>query len=105
MRAYPELIGIYDVSYKLASVAEMLCAKGIGDSIRLVGFDCYEEVVPYLKNSTVDAVVSQDLVGQAYFAAKALFEQMCYGRVFEEKDHYAKLGIVMSTNVEYYEDY
>lgn len=105
MRAYPELIGIYDVSYKLASVAEMLCTKGIGDSIRLIGFDCYEEVVPYLKNSTVDAVVSQDLVGQAYFAAKSLFEQMCYSRAFEEKDHYAKLGIVMSTNVEYYEDY
>ncbi len=105
MKEYPNLAGIYDVSYKLASVAEMVWNKGIGGSIRLIGFDCYEEVVPYLRNSTVDAVVSQDLVGQAYLAAKSLFEQMCYGREFEKKDHYAKLGIVMSTNVDYYGDY
>lgn len=105
MKEYPNLAGIYDVSYKLASVAEMVWNKGIGGSICLIGFDCYEEVVPYLRNSTVDAVVSQDLVGQAYLAAKSLFEQMCYGREFEKKDHYAKLGIVMSTNVDYYGDY
>lgn len=102
---YPDLAGIYDVSYKLPSVAETLRARGLEDQIRLVGFDCYEEIVPYLKDSTVDAVVSQDLVGQAYFAAKSLFEQMCYGRVFEEKNHYSKLGIVISANVEYYGDY
>lgn len=101
----PDLAGIYDVSYKLASVAGALREKGIEEKIRLVGFDCYEEIVPYLKDSTVDAVVSQDLVGQAYFAAKSMFRQMCYGRNFEEKDHFSKLGIVMSTNAEYYGDY
>lgn len=105
IRKYPDLAGIYDVSYKLASIAEMFWKRELSDNIRLIGFDCYEEIVPYLKNSTVDAVVSQDLVGQAYFAAKSLFSQMCYGRLFEEKDYYAKLGIVMSTNVDYYGDY
>lgn len=100
LKKYPDLAGIYDVSYKLTTVAETIteCSR---KKICLVGFDYYDEVIPYIKNSTVDAVVSQDLVYQAYKAVKIVFEQMCYGRKIPYGDQYAKLDIVMATNVDY----
>ena len=64
--------------------------------------DLFEEIRGSVEDSTIDAVIYQDLSSQAYRAVRMLFEEMCYGKVRSEKKHYAKLEIIMKENLIYF---
>lgn len=68
----------------------------------LVGMDLFPEIVPFIRDHTIDAVIFQNLKAQAYLACRLLFEQMCYGTTLPQKTCYSRLEIVMSGNLEYY---
>ena len=93
--------GIFDLTYRLDVIADVLRNQGRKD-IRLIGFDLFEEIREYLEDSTIDAVIYQDLSWQAYFAVKVLFEEMCYGRQRSERKRYSKLEVIMRENLHYF---
>ena len=62
----------------------------------------FDEIRSYVEDSTIDAVIYQDLNEQAYFAVKILFDEMCYGKHREEKKRYSKLEIIMQENIKYF---
>ena len=92
---------IFDLTYRLDVVAGVLRRQGRTD-IRLIGFDLFEEIREYVEDSSIDAVIYQDLSWQAYFAVKVLFEEMCYGRRLEERKRYSKLEVIMRENLHYF---
>lgn len=93
--------GIFDLTYRLDVVAGVLRRQGRTD-IKLIGFDLFEEIREYVEDSSIDAVIYQDLSWQAYFAVKVLFEEMCYGRRREERKRYSKLEVIMRENLHYF---
>lgn len=95
--------GICDFTYRLDIVAQILRQRGL-KNIPLVGMDLFPELVPYLQDHTVNAVIFQNLKAQAYLACRLLFEKMCYGKDIAQKEYYSKLEIVMSGNMEYFLD-
>lgn len=95
------LKGIFDLTYRLDITAKVLCELERKD-IKLVGFDLFDEIRSYIEDSTIDAVVYQDLSMQAYLAVKLLFEEMCYGKKKDHKKRYAKLEIIMKENFSYF---
>lgn len=95
------LAGIFDLTYRLDIIAGVLGDMGRKD-ITLVGFDLFEEIRGYVEDSSIDAVVYQDLSYQAYHAVKILFNEMCYDKHKEERKHYAKLEIIMKENIQYF---
>lgn len=95
--------GIYDLTYRLDTLSRILQREQRTD-ISLVGMDFFPEIVPYLKDRTIDAVISQDLQAQSYLACSLLFEYMCYGKNISQEKYYSKLEIVMSGNMEYFLD-
>lgn len=101
MREEKELKGIFDLTYRLDVIADVLRSAGRKD-IRLVGFDLFEEIRRSIEDGTVDAVVYQDLSQQAYFAVKLLFDELCYGRHRKKKKRYSKLEIIMKENLIYF---
>lgn len=103
LEKYKDLKGIFDITYKTDTVADTLIKSGRQDKIRLVGFDLYEKIAPYIRNSAVDVMISQDLPGQAYLAAKLLFNYVCYDREFEKNDYYSRLDVIVASNLEYFE--
>lgn len=94
----PKLKGIFDLTYRLDIIAETLHKVNRKD-IKLVGFDLFDEIKEYIEDSTIAAVIYQDLRQQAYLAVKLLFEEMCYGKKKNEKKQYAKLDIIMKENL------
>ena len=82
-------------------IAKVLGEKNRKD-IKLVGFDLFEEIRGYVEDSSIDAVVYQDLSYQAYRAVKILFNEMCYDKRKDERKHYAKLEIIMKENIQYF---
>ena len=96
-----DLAGIFDLTYRLDVVADVLREEGRED-LRLTGFDLYPEIMEDVQDSLIDAVVYQDLNKQAYEGMKLLFEEMCYGKRLSEKKHYSKLEVVMSSNLSYF---
>ena len=94
----PALVGIFDLTYRLDMTAKALRDSGRWD-IKLVGFDLYTEIEKDIEDSTIDAVVYQDLSKQAYLGMKILFEEMCDGIVHEKRNFYSKLEIIMSGNL------
>ena len=95
-----EITGIVDVSYRTDVLAATLEKAGKGKEMTLVGFDVYKEVIPYIKKSVIDAVVGQDLYGQAYQAVEGLFEKMCYGASLRKRIFNSRIDIIMSSNVD-----
>lgn len=95
------LAGIFDLTYRLDVIAKVLGDMNRKD-IKLVGFDLFEEIRSYVEDSSIDAVVYQDLSYQAYRAVKILFNEMCYDKRKEERKHYAKLEIIMKENNQYF---
>lgn len=96
-----ELKGIFDLTYRMDVIGRALRDFGRKD-IKLVGFDLFDEIRSYVEDSTIDAVIYQDLNEQAYFAVKILFDEMCYGKHREEKKRYSKLEIIMQENIKYF---
>lgn len=92
--------GIFDLTYRLDVIADVL--KRQKKKIPLVGFDLFEEIRGRVEDSTIDALIYQDLSSQAYRAVRMLFEEMCYGKIRSEKKHYAKLEIIMKENLIYF---
>ncbi|MCI8822880.1 MAG: substrate-binding domain-containing protein [Lachnospiraceae bacterium] len=93
--------GIYDLTCRLEIISRTLRRKGMEDT-SLVGMDLFPEIVPFIRDHTIDAVIFQNLKAQAYLACRLLFEQMCYGTTLPQKTCYSRLEIVMSGNLEYY---
>lgn len=99
----PELRGIFDLTYRLDMTAKALRDCGRCD-IKLVGFDLFQEIEKEIEESTIDAVVYQDLSKQAYLGIKILFEEMCDGMIHEKRKFYSKLEIIMSENLCYFRE-
>ena len=89
--------GIYD------ELTGILKEAGKEDTI-LLGYDVYPEIVPYIKDSTIDAVIYQDLPAQIYKAVELLFDYVCYGIRPEKENYYLPLNVVFATNCEYFEN-
>ncbi len=97
----PSLKGIFDLTYRLDVISKAL--KDLGrEDIKLIGFDLFEEIRGYVEDSTIDAVVYQDLNQQAYQAVKLLFDEMCYGKRKGQQKNYAKLEVIMKENIQYF---
>lgn len=89
--------GVMDLTYKLDLVAAEL-GKSPRRDIRLVGIDLTPEIVPFIEDGTVTAVIHQDIRHQAYLACRVLFEEMCYGTAVPPQRP-VKLEIVMRNNL------
>lgn len=99
----PGLAGIYDLTYKLEVLSGVLRREDRRD-VALVGMDLFPEIQKDLADHTIDAIIFQDLQAQAYLACKLLFEQMCYGKAIAQTHYYSKLEVVMSSNMEYFQN-
>lgn len=93
---------IIDFVCNLRCVSEYLKEMKRENTI-LLGYDVYPDIVPYIKDSTIDAVIYQDLPAQSYKAIQLLFEWVCYGKEPENKDYYLPLNVVFAANCEYFE--
>ncbi|MGN1180472.1 MAG: substrate-binding domain-containing protein [Suilimivivens sp.] len=101
VREEKDLKGIFDLTYRLDVIGRALNDLGRKD-IRLIGFDLFDEIRDYVEDSTIDAVIYQDLNQQAYLAVKILFDEMCYEKHKEEKKRYSKLEVIMQENIQYF---
>ena len=97
----PQLVGIFDLTYRLDVISRALKDRKRED-IKLVGFDLFDEIREYVEDSTIDAVVYQDLNQQAYQAVKILFDEMFYGKRNQQRKFYAKLEVIMKENIQYF---
>lgn len=93
---------IYDLTFKPDVIAKVLKQMGKDHSVKVVSFDLSESVRPYIQDGTIDVVIFQNLADQAYFACKALFEEMYYRKSIPSQKNYDKLEIIVSGNLEYY---
>lgn len=93
--------GIYDLTYRLDVISRTLQKMGLQETA-LTGMDLFPEIVPCIRDHTIDAIVFQNLKAQAYLACRLLFEQMCYGNEIPRRNYHSKLEIVMSGNLDYF---
>lgn len=93
---------IIDFVCNLEYVAEYLKENGRQNTI-LLGYDVYPEVVPYIRESTIDAVIYQNLASQSYRAIQLMFEYACYGKRMKQENYYLPLNVVFASNCEYFE--
>lgn len=95
---HAKIDGIYDLTYHPDIVASYIkdhCSK----RPILVCMDLFEQLVPYVADGTVDAVIFQDIAYQAEKAIEMLFEFECYGKQIQPGNHFSRLDIVIKNNL------
>ena len=97
---FPHLNAIYDISYKVDVIARKLVQLKRGHDIKLIGFDLYDAILPYLKSGVVDVIIGQSLSNQAYDAMKMMFYHICYGTPIREGDYNSRLDVIVSSNAD-----
>lgn len=93
---------VLDFVCNLQDIASFLEEKNRQKTV-LLGYDVYPEIVSYIKRSTIDAVIYQDLPSQSYKAIELMFNYICYGEKPEKRNYYLPLNVVFSSNCEYFE--
>ncbi len=98
---FTEIKGIFDLTFHPDIVAAYIqehCAR----RPRLVCMDLFPELIPYVADGVVDAVIFQDIAKQAETACEALFRLECYGEEILPGNHDSRLAIVMKSNLSCY---
>ncbi len=95
---FTEIRGIFDLTYHPDIVASYIrenCTK----RPRLICMDLFPELIPYVSDGTVDAVIFQDIAKQAETACEMLFRLECYGEEILSGNHDSRLSIVIKSNL------
>ena len=95
----PNIKGIFVPSSKvslIASVIENLSKK----DIKIVGFDTTPENIKYLKNETIDFLISQQPYKQGYNGVKVLFNYLQHQKK-PKNSYYSPIEIVTKENVDF----
>ena len=103
MEKHPDISGIYDISYKSEAIARRLVRMRRDQDIKLIGFDYYDAVKPFIRSSAIDVIIGQSLPNQAYDAVKMMFYHLCYGVPLVNKDYNSRLDVIVSSNMDYFE--
>jgi LacI family transcriptional regulator len=96
-----DLVGVFVTNVLAHFAADYLVSIGEGGSIRLIGYDAVEKNAPYLRNGTIDFVISQRPVQQGYLAVYALYRKLVLNQQGDETIH-MPLDIVTAENIDYY---
>lgn len=98
---FTEIKGIFDLTFHpdiVASYIQEHCTR----RPRLICMDLFPELIPYVADGIVDAVIFQDIAKQAETACEALFRLECYGEEILPGNHDSRLAIVMKSNLSCY---
>ena len=97
---YQDIKAIFATNSRISSVASFVEKAGIKDTI-LVGFDCIEENLKYLKKGIIDFLICQRPEVQGYQGIMALY-QMLILKVPVEKINYMPNDIITKENFLFY---
>ena len=96
---YPNIKGIFVPSSKINSIAQSLVYLK-KTTIELGGFDITPENVKFLKNDTIDFLISQKPYQQGYDGIKILFNYIIHKKE-PKKSYYLPIEIVVKENVDF----
>ena len=98
---HPELKGLFVPGGKAAAFAEFIRQKEMQGKIRFIGYDLIEANRYFLKNGTIDFIISQNPEAQGYKSVYALYRHL----VLKEdtpKEVTVPIDIATSENMDYY---
>lgn len=95
---------VVDIIGALEQAARALETTGTAQDTTLIGFDLYDEVVPYLQRNTIDVLIEQGLAYQAWDAVRMMFDYLCYNKKPNEFENYASLHVILSSNLRYFQN-
>jgi LacI family transcriptional regulator len=96
--------GIFVPSASVGEVAEIVKEEGKGSKIKIIGFDPTEDNIKFLKDGTIDILISQrsDLMG--YRGIHTLYKKIVLNEKVP-KEIFTPMDILIKENVEFYNNY
>ena len=101
----PDLQAFYVVNQSLYLVARVVQEMGKKDQINIIGFDLFDNFIPFLKEDVIDVLICQEPYSQGYFPIKILFEMLVEDREVEKSEFITRLQVVLKENLSYYHNY
>ncbi len=101
LKENPTLKGIFMTNALTYLAASYLEATNLNKQIRLIGYDLVEENVMHLKNATIDFLISQSPMTQAYQGIMLLYRKIVLNHEIEDRIM-MPIDIVTKENVEFY---
>jgi LacI family transcriptional regulator len=99
----PAINGIFVTNSRVFQVARFLESEKI-KNINLIGYDLTEENIPYLEKGTINFLINQKPIEQAYRALTAVFSKIVLKKEIS-KEILLPIDIVTKENLKYYEYY
>ena len=96
-----ELDGIYITCGNVDEVGKAIKQYKNKNSIKVICFDLYPEIVELVKDETITFTIGQDLYGQGYKGVKTIFEYLFYDRSPETDHIKTTIDIRVKENIDY----
>jgi len=100
--ANPDLKGIYVTAGGTPGAAKALQELNKKDSIALVCFDTYAELIPYIRGGEIKSTLTQDPFGQGSDPVILAFNQVVTGKAQVTGNAFTKMDNVTPANVDQY---
>ena len=101
----PDLKAFYVVNQSLYLAAKVVKEMGKKEEINIIGFDLFDNFIPFLKEDVIDGLICQEPYSQGYFPIKILFEMLVEEREVEKSKFITRLQVVLKENLGYYHNY
>ena len=95
---HPNIQGVFVTNSKAHKVAKTL--KNCGKNVFVIGYDLIEDNLTYLKDDTIDVLISQRPFDQGYLSIKALFNKLLLNKTIK-KEYQMPIEIIIKENIDY----
>ena len=92
--------GVFVTNSRVYKIAEHIYKENLKD-IRLIGYDLLPQNIEYLKNDTINFLISQRPEEQGYIGIMTLFNLIVLKKEIEAK-HFIPIDIITKENIDYY---
>jgi len=100
LKKNPYITGIFDLSYELDVVSEVVAKHS--HRAKVIGFDLCESIKQRMLEHAIDAIVFQDMFSQGYLAVKSLYSALSTDKRPENESILTKLEVVFEENLDFY---
>lgn len=99
LREYPDLKGIYITCGGAAEVGRALCQSGRGQSVAVLSFEDYPQILELLRDGVIDCTLASELRRQGELPVQIIMDSLVFGKKPEQEQIFTEARILVKESL------
>lgn len=99
LREYPDLKGIYITCGGAAEVGRALCQSGRGQSVAVLSFEDYPQILELLRDGVINCTLASELRRQGELPVQIIMDSLVFGKKPEQEQIFTEARILVKESL------